>query len=61
MRKEQIKQGYQHVTSPHIGSKDLYVTSGHYDKYGESWLRKMKMEMLLKFIVVMTLSLKVDH
>ena len=36
MRKEQIKQGYQHVTSPHIGSKDLYVTSGHYDKYGES-------------------------
>ena len=36
MRKEQIKQGYKHVTSPHIGSKNLYVTSGHYDKYGES-------------------------
>ena len=36
MRKEQIAQGYQHVTTPHIGAKDLYVTSGHYDKYGES-------------------------
>ena len=36
MYAEQKKQGYKHVTSPHIGSKDLYVTSGHYDKYGES-------------------------
>ena len=36
MRKEQISQGYQHVTTPHIGAKELYVTSGHYDKYGES-------------------------
>ena len=36
MRKEQIKQGYMHVTTPHIGSKELYMTSGHYDKYGES-------------------------
>ena len=36
MYSEQKKQGYKHVTSPHIGSKDLYVTSGHYDKYGES-------------------------
>ena len=36
MRKEQIKQGYMHVTTPHIGSKELYITSGHYDKYGES-------------------------
>ena len=36
MYSEQKKQGYKHVTSPHIGSKDLYVTSGHYEKYGES-------------------------
>ena len=33
--KEQIKQGYQLVTTPHIGHKDLYITSGHYEKYGE--------------------------
>jgi len=31
----QRKAGYQPVISPHIGHKDLYVTSGHYAKYGE--------------------------
>ncbi|MBK0402854.1 threonine--tRNA ligase [Adhaeribacter sp. BT258] len=34
MRKAQIKAGYSPVVTPHIGSKQLYVTSGHYDKYG---------------------------
>lgn len=32
---EQEKRGYKLVTTPHIGKKDLYVTSGHYEKYGE--------------------------
>jgi len=31
---EQRKQGYKMVMTPHIGKKDLYVTSGHYAKYG---------------------------
>ncbi|AZQ62539.1 threonine--tRNA ligase [Flammeovirga pectinis] len=35
LRKAQAKAGYQQVVTPHIGSKDLYVTSGHYAKYGE--------------------------
>ncbi|PWJ42901.1 threonine--tRNA ligase [Sediminitomix flava] len=35
LRKEQTKMGYGQVVTPHIGSKDLYVTSGHYAKYGE--------------------------
>ncbi len=35
LRQEQEKRGYQLVTTPHIGHKDLYVTSGHYAKYGE--------------------------
>lgn len=35
MRKAQIKAGYSPVITPHIGNKDLYVTSGHYEKYGE--------------------------
>ena len=35
MRDEQVKRGYQLVTTPHIGKKELYVTSGHYEKYGE--------------------------
>ncbi len=35
MRKMQIKAGYDPVVTPHIGSKQLYVTSGHYEKYGK--------------------------
>jgi len=35
MRKAQIKAGYEPVVTPHIGSKALYVTSGHYEKYGK--------------------------
>jgi len=31
----QKKAGYQPVITPHIGSKDLYVTSGHWEKYGQ--------------------------
>ena len=34
LRKEQLKRGYQEVMTPHIGKKELYVTSGHYEKYG---------------------------
>lgn len=34
LRAEQEKQGYQMVVTPHIGSKSLYETSGHYAKYG---------------------------
>lgn len=35
LKAEQEKRGYQMVTTPHIGKKELYVTSGHYEKYGE--------------------------
>ena len=35
LRQEQEKRGYKLVTTPHIGKKDLYVTSGHWEKYGE--------------------------
>ncbi len=35
MKAEQLKRGYTPVITPHIGKKDLYVTSGHYEKYGE--------------------------
>lgn len=34
LRKAQIKAGYEQVVTPHIGQKELYVTSGHYEKYG---------------------------
>ena len=35
LQRAQIKAGYQPVITPHIGHKQLYVTSGHYEKYGE--------------------------
>ena len=35
MRNAQVKAGYEQVISPHIGHKNLYVTSGHYEKYGK--------------------------
>ena len=36
LKKAQKIAGYQQVISPHIGNKELYETSGHYQKYGES-------------------------
>ncbi len=36
MREEQVRRGYQLVTTPHIGSLELYKTSGHYPYYAES-------------------------
>lgn len=35
LRQIQKDYGYQQVITPHIGNKDLYVTSGHYAKYGK--------------------------
>ena len=35
LRKVQKRFGYQEVITPHIGSKNLYVTSGHWDHYGK--------------------------
>ncbi len=42
LRKAQIKAGYDQVVTPHIGSKELYVTSGHYAKYGEDSFQPIK-------------------
>jgi threonyl-tRNA synthetase len=35
LQKQQVEAGYEMVITPHIGSKELYVTSGHYAKYGK--------------------------
>jgi threonyl-tRNA synthetase len=35
LKEAQRKAGYQGVITPHIGNKELYITSGHYAKYGE--------------------------
>jgi len=35
LKRLQVKHGYEPVITPHIGNKELYVTSGHYAKYGK--------------------------
>lgn len=42
LKKAQQKAGYEMVITPHIGQKELYVTSGHYAKYGEDSFRPIK-------------------
>jgi len=42
LKKAQKKAGYEMVVTPHIGQKDLYVTSGHYAKYGEDSFQPIK-------------------
>ena len=53
LKAAQKKAGYEMVMTPHIGQKELYVTSGHYAKYGEDSFQpiktpKMDEEFLLK-------------
>ncbi|WP_435264110.1 threonine--tRNA ligase [Tenacibaculum sp. nBUS_03] len=53
LKKAQKKAGYEMVMTPHIGQKELYVTSGHYAKYGEDSFQpittpKLDEEFLLK-------------
>ena len=42
LKKAQKKAGYEMVITPHIGLKELYVTSGHYAKYGEKSFQPIK-------------------
>ena len=42
LKEAQRKMGYQPVITPHIGNKELYVTSGHYAKYGEDSFQPIK-------------------
>jgi threonyl-tRNA synthetase len=42
MRKAQVKAGYDPVITPHIGHKNLYITSGHYEKYGADSFQSIK-------------------
>ncbi len=42
LQKAQIKSGYEQVITPHIGHKNLYVTSGHYEKYGADSFQPIK-------------------
>lgn len=42
LKRVQKRYGYEQVISPHIGQKELYVTSGHYAKYGKDSFQPIK-------------------
>jgi threonyl-tRNA synthetase len=42
LKKAQLKAGYLPVVTPHIGNKNLYITSGHYEKYGADSFQPIK-------------------
>lgn len=42
LQKAQVDSGYLPVVTPHIGHKNLYVTSGHYEKYGKDSFQPIK-------------------
>jgi threonyl-tRNA synthetase len=42
LKKAQKRSGYEQVITPHIGNKELYVTSGHYEKYGADSFQPIK-------------------
>lgn len=42
LKRAQRKAGYEQVITPHIANKDLYVTSGHYEKYGADSFQPIK-------------------
>ncbi|HRI01635.1 MAG TPA: threonine--tRNA ligase [Saprospiraceae bacterium] len=42
LKAEQLKRGYIPVITPHIGHKNLYITSGHWEKYGKDSFQPIK-------------------
>src|SRR4051812_4989136 len=42
LSRAQVKSGYEQVVTPHIGHKNLYITSGHYEKYGADSFQPIK-------------------
>lgn len=42
LQRAQLKAGYEPVVTPHIGHKNLYITSGHYEKYGADSFQPIK-------------------
>ncbi len=42
LKQEQLKRGYKAVITPHIANKELYMVSGHYEKYGADSFQPIK-------------------
>ena len=50
----QVERGYQHVFSPHIGKKQLWITSGHWDLYGDKMYAPMDIDGVEHLVKPMT-------
>jgi threonyl-tRNA synthetase len=51
---EQVRRGYQHVYSPHIGKKQLWITSGHWDLYRDKMYSSMDIDGVEYLVKPMT-------
>lgn len=60
MVKEQIKLGFQHVYSPHIGKKSLWEKSGHWDLYREKMYSPMEVEDTQYIVKPMTCPIHIQ-
>ncbi len=50
----ELERGYQHVVSPHIGKKQLWITSGHWDLYGDKMYAPMDIDGVEHLVKPMT-------
>ena len=48
LKKAQTKAGYEMVVSPHIGHKELYMTSGHYENMAQIVFNRLKLQTKVK-------------
>lgn len=60
MISEQTKMGYQHVYSPHIGQKSLWLKSGHWDLYREKMYSPMKVDQIDYLVKPMTCPMHIQ-
>lgn len=58
--KEQIKLGYKHVYSPHIGQKSLWKKSGHWDLYREKMYSSMDVDGVKYLVKPMTCPMHIQ-
>ncbi len=60
MVKEQVKMGYKHVYSPHIGQKSLWEKSGHWDLYREKMYSPMDVDGIEYLVKPMTCPMHIQ-
>ena len=60
IHKEQTKRGYQYVYTPHIGKKQLWITSGHWNLYRDKMYAPMKIDNIEYLVKPMNCPLHIE-